>query len=65
MIVMFSLELYTPEYKQYADDIGFYAQACGGYFHVARYDVEFTFPQKYKTFVMIKYPFLKEIALCY
>ena len=54
---MFSLELYTPEYTRYADDIGFYAQNCGGYFHVARHDVEFTFPEKYKDFVLIQYPF--------
>jgi len=65
MIVMFSLSLYSPEYKQYADDVGFYAQDIGGYFHVRKHNVEFTFPQRYKDFVMIKYPFLKEIPLCY
>ena len=65
MIVMFSLELYTPEYRRYADDIGFYAQDCGGYFHVARHDVEYTFPEKYKDFVLIQYPFLKLIPLVY
>ena len=41
---MFSLSLYAPEYKQYADDVGFYVQDCGGYFHVAIHNVEFTVP---------------------
>jgi hypothetical protein len=65
MIVMFSLALYTPEYRKYSDDVGYYAQECGGYFHIARNDVEFTFPERYKDFVLIKYPFLKEIPLVY
>jgi tRNA 2-selenouridine synthase SelU len=62
---MFSLELYTPNYKQYADEIGFYVQRIGGEIAVRRHDVEFTVPVKYKDFVLIQYPFLKEIPLIY
>jgi hypothetical protein len=65
MITMFSLELYTPNYKQYADEIGFYVQRIGGEIAVRRHDVEFTVPVKYKDFVLIQYPFLKEIPLIY
>ena len=65
MIVMYSLSLYTPEYKRYADDVGFYIQKIGGEFAVCRHDVEFTFEDKYKDFVLIQFPFLKEIPLCY
>ena len=65
MIAMFSLPLYTSEYKQYADEVGFYVQELGGYFHVARHDVEFTVPIEQQLFVMIKYPFLKTVPLIY
>jgi hypothetical protein len=65
MIAMFSLPLYTPEYKQYADEVGYYVQECGGYFHVARHDVEFTVPIEQQLFVMIKFPFLKTVPLVY
>jgi hypothetical protein len=65
MISIFSLELYTPDYKQYADEIGFYIQRCGGELAVRRHAVEFTVPIRYKDFVLIKYPFLKEVPLIY
>ena len=65
MIAIFSIELYTTEYKKYADDIGFYVQHIGGEFAVTRNNVEFTVPLKYKDFVLIQYPFLKEIPLVY
>jgi len=65
MISMFSLELYTPNYQQFADEIGFYVQRIGGELAVRRHDVEFTVPLRYKDFVLIKYPFLKEIPLVY
>jgi uncharacterized protein (DUF1330 family) len=65
MIAMFSLPLYTPEYKQYGDDVGDYVQECGGHFHIARNDVEFTVPLEQKLFVLIKFPFLKIIPLVY
>ena len=65
MISIFSLELYTPDYKQYADEIGFYVQRCGGDLAVRRHTVEFTVPLRYRDFVLIQYPFLKEIPLVY
>lgn len=65
MIAMFSLELYTSEYKQYADEVGFYVQRIGGELAVRRHDVEFTVPDKYKDFILIQYPFLKSVPLIY
>ena len=65
MIVMYALKKYTPEYKEYLDEVGHYIQKCGGEFHIARHDVEFTFEDKYKDFVLLQFPFLKEIPLCY
>ena len=62
---MFSLDLYTKECRQYQDDIGFYVQRCGGQFSVHRHDIEFTIPEKYKDFMLIQFPFLKEIPLVY
>lgn len=65
MIVMYSLKKYTPEYKKYLDDVGFYIQKIGGEFTNARHEIEFTFEDKYKDFVLIQFPFLKEIKLVY
>jgi len=65
MIAMFSLELYTPNYHKYADEVGFYVQRIGGELAVRRHDVEFTVPIRYRDFVLIQYPFLKEIPLMY
>lgn len=65
MIVMFSLKKYTAEFKEYLDDVGFYVQKCGGEFHIGRHEVEFTFEEIHKDFVLMKFPFLKEIPLCY
>jgi hypothetical protein len=65
MIAIFSLELYTPEYKQYADEVGFYVQDRGGEIAVRRHDVEFTVPIQHQLFMLIKYPFLKMIPLIY
>jgi len=62
---MFSLGLYTPEYKQYADEVGFYVQDLGGEIAVRRHDVEFTVPIQHQLFTLIKYPFLKIIPLVY
>lgn len=65
MIVMYGLKKYTPEYKEYLDDVGFYIQQLGGSFHISKHEIEFTFEDIHRDFVLIKYPFLKEIALCY
>jgi hypothetical protein len=65
MIAIFSLELYTSDYKNYADEVGFYVQKCGGEIAVRRHDVEFTVPLHYKDFVLIQYPFLKIVPLIY
>jgi hypothetical protein len=62
---MFSLKKYTPEFKEHLDDVGFYIQKIGGEFHVARHEVEFTFEERFKDFVLLQFPFLKEIPLCY
>jgi hypothetical protein len=65
MIVMYSLEKYTSEFRAHLDNVGDYIQHIGGEFHIARHEVEFTFEEKYKDFVLLQFPFLKEIPLCY
>lgn len=65
MIVMYTLKKYTPECKEYLDDVGFHIQRCGGSFHIGKHEIEFTFEDIHKDFILIKYPFLKEIPLCY
>ena len=65
MIIMFSLRMLAPEYKVYSDDVGDYIQECGGEFYVRRHDVEFVVEEKYREFVLIRFPFLEEIPLCY
>ena len=62
MLVMYSLNRWHREFK---DEVGDYIQSIGGEFHVARHDIEFTFEEKYKVFVLIKFPFLKKIDLIY
>jgi uncharacterized protein (DUF1330 family) len=65
MIVMYSLKKHTPECKEYLDQVGFYVQKCGGEFHIGRHEIEFTFEDRYKDFVLVQFPFLEEIPLCY
>jgi len=65
MIVMFSLSRYIPEYKEYADDIGFYIQRFGGALAIRKHEVEFTIEERYREFVLIKYPFLEQVLLVY
>jgi uncharacterized protein (DUF1330 family) len=62
---MYSLEKYTSEFREHLDNVGDYIQRIGGDFHIARHEVEFTFEEKYKEFVLLQFPFLKEIPLCY
>ena len=44
-----------------ADDISLYVQECGGYFEVTRHNIEFYVPVEYKDFMILKYPFLKQV----
>jgi len=62
---MFSLPIYAKEYKIYADDVGDYIQQCGGEFYLRKHDVEFVVEEKYREFVLIKYPFLEQVPLVY
>jgi uncharacterized protein (DUF1330 family) len=57
--------MYAPEYKMYSDEVGYYIQECGGEFYVRRNDVEFVVEERYREFVLIKFPFLEEIPLAY
>ena len=57
--------MYAPEYKLYSDEVGYYIQQCGGEFYVRRHDVEFVVEEKYREFVLIKFPFLEQVPLCY
>jgi uncharacterized protein (DUF1330 family) len=62
---MFSLRTFIPEYKLYADEVGDYIQKCGGEFYLRKHDVEFVVEEKYREFVLIKYPFLEQVPLVY
>ena len=45
------------------DDVGLYVQQLGGHFETHRgHVVEFFVPQEYRDFVILKYPFLQEVA---
>jgi len=48
-----------------ADDISLYVQEAGGYFETSRNSVEFYIPVEYRDFMIMKYPFLKEVAYVY
>lgn len=48
------------------DDVGFYVQELGGYFEMHRgFEVEFFVPIEYRDFIIMKYPFLEEVAYVY
>jgi hypothetical protein len=54
---------YSTRKSDLLDDIGFYAQSVGGYFEMRRgFTVEFFVPQEYREFMIMKYPFLREVA---
>lgn len=44
-----------------ADEVSLYVQSCSGHFEVTRHDIEFFVPAEYRDFMLIKYPFLKEV----
>jgi hypothetical protein len=45
------------------DDVSLYVQQAGGYFETHRgYVVEFFVPEEYRDFVVMKYPFLREVV---
>ncbi len=44
------------------DDVGLYVQQLGGHFETHRgHVIEFFVPQEYRDFVILKYPFLREV----
>jgi len=54
---------YSTRESELLDDIGFYAQSVGGYFEMRRgFTVEFFVPPEYREFMIMKYPFLKEVS---
>jgi hypothetical protein len=53
---------YLYDDRNILDEIGLYVQECGGHFAMARsYNIEFFIPVEYRDFILIKYPFLKEV----
>ena len=49
--------------KNVLDDVSLYVQQAGGYFETHRgYVVEFFVPEEYRDFVVMKYPFLREVV---
>lgn len=54
---------YSERESDLLDNIGFYTQSVGGYFEIHRgVKVEFFVPPEYRDFILIKYPFLKEVS---
>jgi len=44
------------------DDVGLYVQELGGHFETHRgHVIEFFVPAEYRDFVILKYPFLREV----
>jgi len=63
-VISFTINKYKY-YEENLDEVSLYVQDCGGYFEIQRYVVEFYVPQEYRDFVLIKYPFLEEVAYVY
>jgi hypothetical protein len=47
------------------DEVSLYVQECGGHFEVQKRTIEFFVPQEYREFMLLKYPFLTEVAYVY
>ena len=58
---MISFTVNKYRYYEGLDEVGLYVQECGGYFELQRYVVEFFVPVEYRDFIIIKYPFLREV----
>jgi hypothetical protein len=58
-MIEFCLLNSTENFKDIADEIGFYVQSIGGNFSVHRYHVSFHVPIKYTEFMLLKYSCLK------
>lgn len=50
------------KYEQHITEIDLYVQEIGGSFVLSRNTIEFRVPQEYQTFMLLKYPFLQEVA---
>lgn len=58
---------FTAKYFEHGrhilDEVGYYVQEIGGYFETRRgYVIEFFVPVDYRDFILMKYPFLTEVA---
>ena len=63
-MISFTINKYRY-YEHNLDEVGLYVQECGGYFEIQRYDIEFYVPTEYRDFMLMKYPFLREVAYVY
>ena len=59
---MISFTIDKSEHKDLIDEIDVYVQEIGGRFAILRNVVEFYIPQEYRYFIILKYPFLQEVA---
>jgi len=63
-MISFTVDAWSSKTSQ-ADEIGFYAQECGGHFYIHRHVVEFFVPEEYRDFMLMKFPQLTEVAYVY
>ena len=57
---------YFNHNRDLLDDVSLYVQEMGGHFETHRgFRVEFFVPVEYRDFLLIKYPFLEEVAYVY
>ena len=47
------------------DEVSLYVQEIGGSFEIQKRVIEFFVPVEYRDFILIKYPFLEEVAYVY
>jgi hypothetical protein len=62
---MISFTVNKYQYYEGLDDVGLYVQECGGHFELQKYVIEFFVPEEYRDFIIIKYPFLREVEYVY
>ena len=63
-MISFTINKYRY-YEEDLDELGLYVQECGGHYEIQRYVIEFFVPAEYRDFIIMKYPFLEEVAYVY
>jgi hypothetical protein len=63
-MISFTINKYRY-YEENLDEVSLYVQECGGHYEIQRYVIEFFVPVEYRDFIIMKYPFLQEVAYVY